>query len=94
MTELQKENQQLRQPTEALKEKISFLEFQLGQLYKLIQGFKSESFILEIIQEVASDAAMPMELKLKKVQLLLQQIKAWMREEQFKVLPKSAFGKP
>tara|TARA_R110002049_G_scaffold309052_2_gene516247 strand:- start:6302 stop:7771 length:1470 start_codon:yes stop_codon:yes gene_type:complete len=52
--ELQIENQQLRQSNEAFKEKISTLELQLGQLYKLIQGFKSERFIPEIIQEQLS----------------------------------------
>lgn len=52
--ELQRENQQLRQSNEAFKEKISTLELQLGQLYKLIQGFKSERFIPEIIQEQLS----------------------------------------
>ncbi|MCM4156151.1 MULTISPECIES: IS66 family transposase [unclassified Christiangramia] len=52
--ELQKENQQLRQSNETFKEKISALEVQLGQLYKLIQGFKSERFIPEILQQQLS----------------------------------------
>lgn len=50
LQELQIENRQLRRSNEAFKEKISSLEFQLGQLYKLIQGFRSERFIPEIIQ--------------------------------------------
>ncbi|MCR9229250.1 MAG: IS66 family transposase [Flavobacteriaceae bacterium] len=48
--ELQRENRQLRASNEAFKEKISALEVQLGQLYKLIQGFKSERFIPEILE--------------------------------------------
>lgn len=52
--ELQRENEQLRQSNEAFKEKISALEVQLGQLYKLIQGFKSERFIPEILEQQLS----------------------------------------
>ena len=52
--ELQKENERLRQSNEAFKEKISALEVQLGQLYKLIQGFKSERFIPEILEQQLS----------------------------------------
>jgi transposase len=52
--ELQRENQQLRESNEAFKEKVSALEMQLGQLYKLIQGFKSERFIPEILQQQLS----------------------------------------
>ena len=52
--ELQRENQQLRASNEAFKEKISALEVQLGQLYKLIQGFKSERFIPEILEQQLS----------------------------------------
>ena len=52
--ELQRENQQLRASNEAFKEKISAMEVQLGQLYKLIQGFKSEHFIPEILEQQLS----------------------------------------
>jgi transposase len=52
--ELQKENEQLRESNEFFKEKISALEVQLGQLYKLIQGFKSERFIPEILEQQLS----------------------------------------
>jgi transposase len=52
--ELQRENQQLRASIEAFKEKISAMEVQLGQLYKLIQGFKSERFIPEILEQQLS----------------------------------------
>jgi transposase len=52
--ELQRENQQLRASNEAFKEKISAMEVQLGQLYKLIQGFKSERFIPEILEQQLS----------------------------------------
>ncbi|MEC3966223.1 IS66 family transposase [Flagellimonas halotolerans] len=52
--ELQRENRQLRASNGAFKEKISALEVQLGQLYKLIQGFKSERFIPEILEEQLS----------------------------------------
>ena len=52
--ELQRENQQLRASNEAFKEKISAMEVQLGQLYKLIKGFKSERFIPEIFEQQLS----------------------------------------
>ncbi len=46
-----------------------------------------------IKEEAAGDADLRKELRLKKVLPLLQQIKTWIQEEQFKVLPKSAIGK-
>ena len=49
--ELQRENEQLRQSNEAFKKNISTLEVEFGQLYKLIQGFKSERFIPEILEQ-------------------------------------------
>lgn len=48
--ELQRGNQQLQQSHEAFNEKISTLELQLGQLYKRIQGFKSERFIRRLFR--------------------------------------------
>ena len=46
-----------------------------------------------IKEAAAGDAEMRKELRLQKVLPLLQQIKTWIQEEQFKVLPKSAMGK-
>lgn len=47
-----------------------------------------------VIKEAAAgDADMRKELRSQKVLPLLQEIKTWIQEEQFKVLPKSAMGK-
>ena len=59
--ELQRENQQLRASNEAFKEKISAMEVQLGQLYKLIKGFKSERFIPEIFEQ--QEVLQPLEFR-------------------------------
>jgi hypothetical protein len=58
-------------------------------------AFFSEIYIQQraIKEEVAGDANLQKELRLQKVLPLLQQIKTWIEEEQFKVLPKSAIGK-
>lgn|SRR5690606_13220865 len=61
LQELQRENRQLRQLNqsykeghEGFKEKISSLELQLAQLYKLINGFKSERFYPEVLEHQLS----------------------------------------
>lgn len=61
LQELQRENRQLRQLNqsykeehEGFKEKISSLELQLAQLYKLINGFKSERFSPEVLEHQLS----------------------------------------
>src|SRR5690606_15588924 len=68
LQELQRENQELRdlnqaykeahtlfeQQHQGFKEKISSLELQLAQLYKLISGFKSERFVAAIAEHQLS----------------------------------------
>lgn len=45
------------------------------------------------IKAAAEDAEIRKELRLQKIYPLLEEIKTWIQEEQFKVLPKSAIGK-
>lgn len=52
--ELEKENQELRQINETIQREIAALKLQLSQVYKLINGFKSERFSPEVLEHQLS----------------------------------------
>lgn len=52
--ELEKENQELRQINETIQGEIAALKLQLSQVYKLINGFKSERFSPEVLEHQLS----------------------------------------